>query len=77
METVLKARQEAIVRAGEMLGGLDALSMRLGISRPALRAMLEGRVGVPQRLFFELVDIIEIRASEQVKGSDPFMQGRP
>jgi len=74
---VLKARQEAIARAGEMLGGLDALAVRLGISRPALRAMLEGRIGVPQRLFFELVDIIEVKGPQQIKepkqtkGSEP------
>jgi hypothetical protein len=79
VESILKARQEAIARASEILGGLDPLAVRLGLSRPALRAMLDGRIGVPQRLFFELVDIIEVKGSEQTqapeqaKGSDPFI----
>ena len=62
MDAILRARQAAIARASEVTGGLDALSVRLGISRPTLRAMLDGRIGVPQRLFFELVDIISAEA---------------
>ena len=67
MDTILRARQAAIARASEVVGGLEQLSARLAMSRPALQAMLDGRIGVPQRLFLALVDIIsEIKGSERI-----------
>jgi hypothetical protein len=56
------ARQQAILRATEVLGSLELLAVRLGVSPLSLRAMLMGRVGVPQRIFFELVDIISMES---------------
>jgi hypothetical protein len=70
MDTILRARQAAIARASEVVGGLEQLSARLVISRPALQAMLDGRIGVPQRLFFELVDIISMESPAPVKGPE-------
>ena len=64
-------RQAALLSASQVVGGFDALSERLRISRPALRAMLEGRIGVPQRVFFELVDIIAMQSPV-----DPSRPGR-
>ena len=62
MEDILRARRVALSRASEVLGGLEYLALRVRLSRPSLQAMLEGRIVVPQRLFFELVDIISMEA---------------
>jgi DNA-binding transcriptional regulator YdaS (Cro superfamily) len=67
----MRARQAAIARASEVMGGLDGLSARIGVSRPSLRAMLEGRIGVPQRLFFELIDIISNEAQPKDAAERP------
>ena len=57
------AKQAAVLRACEVAGGMDALGSRLGISRLGLAAMASGRIEVPQRIFFELIDIIGMQSA--------------
>jgi hypothetical protein len=61
--TISPARQVAVLRACEVVGGMDELALRLRISRPALMAMASGRIDVPQRIFFALVDIIAMQSA--------------
>jgi hypothetical protein len=47
-----------IARAAEILGGVDELASRLEISAGVVRVWMDGKLALPQRVFFELVDII-------------------
>ena len=47
-----------LARAAEVLGGVDELASRLEISSGVVRVWMEGKLSLPQRVFFELVDII-------------------
>ena len=52
------ARKIAVVRACEIAGGAEALGECIGLSRLTVKAMLEGKIEVPQTIFLDLVDII-------------------
>jgi len=47
-----------LARAAEVLGGVDELASRLEISSGVVRVWMEGKLSLPQRVFFVLVDII-------------------
>jgi hypothetical protein len=47
-----------LARAVEVLGGVDELASRLDISPRVVRVWMEGKLSLPHRVFFELVDII-------------------
>jgi hypothetical protein len=46
-------------RASELLGGHDVLAERLGVSEVLVRMWLGGKLGLPQRVFFEVIDLLE------------------
>jgi hypothetical protein len=48
------------MRAIEISGSVDAVALRLGVSRLTMMAMMSGRIEMPQRMFFQLVDIINV-----------------
>jgi hypothetical protein len=47
-----------LARAVEVLGGVDELASRLEISSGVVRVWMDGKLSLPHRVFFELVDII-------------------
>jgi hypothetical protein len=47
-----------LARAAEVLGGVDELASRLEISSGVVRVWMDGKLSLPHRVFFELVDII-------------------
>jgi hypothetical protein len=47
-----------LARAAEVLGGVDELASRLEISPGVVRVWMDGKLSLPQRVFFDLVDII-------------------
>jgi hypothetical protein len=47
-----------LARAVEALGGVDELASRLEISPGVVRVWMDGKLSLPHRVFFELVDII-------------------
>lgn len=48
----------AVTKAAEVLGGVEQLAARLGLSVGTVRMLMGGRLQVPPRLFLVVVDII-------------------
>jgi DNA-binding transcriptional regulator YdaS (Cro superfamily) len=48
----------AIRKAAAVLGGEEELAARLGLAVGTVRMMMTGRLGVPQRVFLQVIDII-------------------
>jgi DNA-binding transcriptional regulator YdaS (Cro superfamily) len=54
----MDARALALKRACQVAGGAEGLAARMDLSPRTVRAMLEGKVPIPPRLFLDLVDVI-------------------
>jgi len=59
----VNSRHVALMRAIEVAGGVERLSVRLGVSRLTVLAMMSGRIDIPQRMFFQLVDVISMQSA--------------
>ncbi|HEV8107084.1 MAG TPA: hypothetical protein VGP97_06130 [Burkholderiales bacterium] len=51
-------QSHAIRKAAAVLGGEEELAVRLGMAVGTVRMMMSGRLGVPQRVLLQLIDII-------------------
>ena len=54
-------RHRTLARAVELCGGAKLLADHLGITTPALHAMLAGIVRVPEPMFLRVVDLLSAR----------------
>lgn len=54
-------RHRALARAVELCGGAKPLADYLGITTPALHAMLAGMVSVREDMFLRVVDLLSAR----------------
>jgi len=50
--------KQALVRAAEIAGGIDALAEKLAISRLLVRAWVTGTQAVPASIFLRIVDLL-------------------
>jgi len=49
---------QALVRAAELAGGVDALAEKLAMSRLLVRAWVNGTQAVPSSIFLRIVDLL-------------------
>ena len=69
-------RHRALARAVELCGGAKPLADYLGVTTPALHAMLAGVVAVPEEMFLRVVDLLSARNLSELSERMPAAKQR-
>lgn len=64
-------RMDALRRAAQVLGSVDALARTIGFSPRQIERWLQGEEGIPTDVFLLAVDLIENSSSDAAKRSPP------
>jgi len=51
-------RSRAVAKAVQILGGEEALAVRLGLTPGTIKLLMVGKIPVPQQVFLKVVDIL-------------------
>jgi hypothetical protein len=58
MGAMLALQGKLLARAAEICGGWNALCIRLGVEAHSMKLWVDGKAGLPERVFLKAADIV-------------------